>query len=211
MAFPPHYRFRVEGAFRDGQGRDMEMWSNTVNMLHGGTEPLDEDAWLLAHGVPACETLYGQSYISSTVVVTSMKLNAIDGSGHYVDPGVTHELTEEQWSPIRGTSSSYVEPQRALAVSWTTAARRGPAHRGRIYLPGVVSAVGPTLQASVAVIASNARVFLNEINEDPALDAAVVSKTGQGFSNLILGVEVGDRIDTIRRRRNRLQETYAVA
>ena len=214
MPFPVHWRLRIEGEFlQSGTNTVLEQWSNTINFDQEGPD-VDVDAWLLTHAVPAAETLYMQSYISQSVIVTALKFNEIGGDGRYTDPSVTHEITDAEFTPIRGTSTTYVEPQRALAVSWTTGARRGPAHRGRIYLPGLVGTVSASLSLDgglVSTIASNAATFLATLSTDPTFVPAVVSKIGTGSLRPITGVEVGNRVDTIRRRRNHLQEAYSVA
>lgn len=214
MAYPQHWRLRFEGEFLGTNNVVLEQWSNTINFLHADASAVDEDAFLETYAVPAAETIYSQSYISQSVLLTSIKFNEIDEAGHYADPNTTHQLTEDDFSPIRGTGTTYVEPQRALAVSFLTDARRGPAHRGRIFLPGFSGNVDNTLSISstqATAIADNLTIALGGLDNVPALVPAIVSKIGQGVARQITSVAVGSRVDTIRRRRNRLTEVYATA
>jgi hypothetical protein len=116
-----------------------------------------------------------------------------------------------------GVSTGQMPNQNALAVTLTTAFRRGPAHEGRFFLPMPARPVQPDgllAQDAVQLIATATKGFIESISDIPGLDlptspgAAVMSKVGSGHTNRVTGVSVGRAVDTQRRRRLSLNERY---
>mgnify|MGYP006178943641 CR=1 FL=1 len=122
MVYIPHHLFRVEGVFRQGS-TVYETWTNSIRLAPTMPTPLGEMEWLETIAVPAATAFYSQSWLSAQVDVVALKFNAIGADGRYADEGETHALYEGDFPPFGGTSSASTEPQRALAVSWTTALR----------------------------------------------------------------------------------------
>jgi hypothetical protein len=153
-----------------------------------------------------------QSFISPSAVMTYAKANVIGVDGKYKFPQ-THE-----YIPIGipgGGGDLYKYPnQVTLAVSTLTPVTRGPAHRGRFYLPMPTAPV----QVDGLITANNANsiriaadAFIAELNAvDPnQWFAAVFSRKNPGAAHRqIVGTEVGRVLDTQRRRRNALAEAY---
>jgi hypothetical protein len=153
------------------------------------------------------------SFTSQIVQGTMVKLNEIGPDGKYADDTVTHLIEDQDWGggTAVGGHTAIVEPQRTLAVSWTTGYRRGRAHRGRIYLPAYASPVNGQLEITNANnVITMAKNLMDGIQATAVLEPAVVSGLGAGTARVITGIEIGSRVDTQRRRRAQLPEYYAV-
>lgn len=107
-------------------------------------------------------------------------------------------------------------PQSALAVTLDSR-KRGPRGRlSRFYLPMPVLSIDPAtgraLGAAVSFLDASAG-FIRRVNEAAGnvVEGLVVvsaSKLGEGNVNPIVSVRIGDVVDTMRSRRNALQEVY---
>jgi hypothetical protein len=214
MVYPPHWLLRFEGNFDAiGGSNNNETWSCGIRCTSPDAD-IDEDAILTANAKAWMTILVANNFTSQIVWGTSVKLNKIGPDGKYAEDATTHEYDASEWGGgnIVGGAAAIVEPQRSLAVSWTTAWRRGRAHRGRIYLPAYSTAVNGQLQITNApTVATMGKNLIASINAVPSLKASVVSGLGAGGSHPITGVEVGSRVDTQRRRRAQLVETYTLA
>jgi len=126
------------------------------------------------------------------------------------------------WSPpatvLGGSATNVLPPQCALAVTLNNSLPRGLATKGRMYLPGVaigVNASGKVDTLTAGTIADNIKSFFDDIVLDADTPGNVVLasvgrpplNTGGAIRN-VTTIKVGDVIDTQRRRRNGLQETY---
>lgn len=212
MAYPEHFLLQWGGTLRG------DIWSCGVRMVNEN-EPLGLDAadqQARAVALTSCiQTLMATSAggWSIPTILTYVKFNKINSAGEYDDPSASHVnfLT----TPTGGFNTATLSNSDALAVSWVTSATRGPASKGRIFVPcpgGTITASTGKYSGSLAVANAHA-TFINCINNDPALSvwdlkASVVSNVGSGSSRPIIGVRVGDIMDTQRRRRNALVELY---
>lgn len=152
------------------------------------------------------------SMISPRALLTYSKFNVIKVDGHYKD-----NLTQEHvFANIPGGGNAGFTPpnQIALAISLTTGFARGPAHRGRFYMPLPTLMVGATGTIAAAdrntIKASATTNLITALNAiSPNLAVAVMSrKLGNNGSHFVTGVEIGLVLDTQRRRRNKLAEAY---
>lgn len=113
-------------------------------------------------------------------------------------------------SPFSGTAAIGY-PQIALVLSWRTARSRGYASNGRMYLPSslpVAAASAQISEANANEARGNGATFIAAVN-DVDLGVAVVGSTvGAGRFEPITSVRVGRVMDTQRRRRNQLPESY---
>lgn len=206
-----------------------EIWSNSLRASSSGTgdgayvpAPEDMQAWLegpLQTAVAAFHQRPG-THVSGLATLTFVKANAVNTTGHYIEP-VTLEYVYP--SPLPGGGSGNQMPnQVTLVVSTTTGLSRGPAHRGRFYLPLPAVQLGGAdgrIQLQNAVdVANSAAQFVMEVADTPGLDllqplkAVVMSrKVGAPATHVITGVEVGRVLDTQRRRRSELPEDYQSA
>lgn len=179
---------------------------------------MDVGAFLETHAAPKVLAYFtdGNLSLSASALLTFAKLNLILRTGHY-DSLNSHEHV---FANVNGAGGANNRPpnQVALAVSLTTGFDRGPAHRGRFYLPlpaGLVDSAG-LWPANLAVSAAAAtKTFLEALSDVPGIDlpgspgAVVMSrKAGSPACRRVTGVEVGRVLDTQRRRRRSLPETY---
>jgi len=158
------------------------------------------------------------AYINTNAKLTYAKINYVNMAGHYIDPN-THE---HAFLPVvsGGSGSSPHPNQIAMVISLTTGLERGYAHRGRFYSPlpvGIIGSDGLIGQGQAQDVANAAAAFLTAVNDTPGIDipygenVCVMSSHGTGYTNVVTGVEVGRALDTQRRRRTELPESYASA
>jgi hypothetical protein len=207
-----------------------ESWSCSLRTGANTADPLSADvpsedsvaAWLtgsIKDAVTAYHTRVTTG-INPLATLTFIKANRINKQGHYKD-ALTHEVV---LAPVAGAGNNgpVLPNQCTLAISLTTGFTRGPAHRGRFYLPlPTVQIVGNTGQISdgdVQNIRNSTKTFIEAIADVPGVDApfsqtpTVFSrKQGAAGHRAITGVEVGRVIDTQRRRRRNVKEDYASA
>lgn len=204
-----------------------EIWSNSLRLASSVTGPLswvptqsELIAWLegpAKDAVAAFHTSTG-AHLGMNAKLAYLKMNVVDMNGHYVEQ-TTHEYV---YSPQPfGNSNAVVHPtQVALVVSTTTAYARGPAHRGRFYLPlpaiMVTPSTGLISVTDAQDVAASAATFISALHDQPGIDpigdddmhVCVMSRGGAGATNRVTGVDVGLVLDTQRRRRNALPENY---
>lgn len=204
-----------------------EIWSNSVRLAPSDTGPAadvpthDEMvAWLNGPAKDAVSAFHARADtgIHNAAKLVFLKMNVVDMNGHYVE----QTTLEYVYSPVvSGGSSANLHPnQCTLAVSTCTEFERGPAHRGRFYLPlcakSLVSTTGAISTGEAMLTATSAATFLSALHDQPGLDTGgagdvhvcVMSSVGAGATNRITAVEVGTVIDTQRRRRNALPEAW---
>ena len=205
-----------------------EIWSNSLRLAadHLGDDPIGVwtwqqlDDWLhgeLKDEVRAWHVSVG-AHIQMGATLQYVKLNYVNMAGHYVDPN-THEHVYSP--PATGQYSGPIPPnQVALVVSLVTGLERGYAHRGRFYSPLPAAAVQDDGLISVGIateVANAAAAFLTAVNDTPGLDntsspnVCVMSSRGTGATHVVTGVEVGRVLDTQRRRRADIPESWVAA
>lgn len=112
-----------------------------------------------------------------------------------------------------------VIPQASLVLSLRSGLTTGAANFGRMYLPHtepLLAAVSPFVSgATTAALSTAAQVFINGVNTDfnaavtPTVRAMIMTQVLGGTSKAVAQVAIGNVIDTQRRRRNQLPESYA--
>lgn len=158
------------------------------------------------------------THIAASGKLTYVKVAKIEVDGRYP---ADYNASEHVFSSIGGGGGNEAIPnQIALAVSLTTDVTRGPAHRGRFYLPVPAAFAVPTdglISASVATdVTASTRTFLEALSDFPGIDTPVSPevvvmsrKSGAPRTREVTGVAVGRVLDTQRRRRRSLPETYS--
>jgi hypothetical protein len=185
----------------------------------------DCDAWckgaikdaVLAFHQRATTRIYGGA------TLTYVKANRITTAGHYKDSGTSEfvfpaNTTGGAPTLVNGQFLTAPPNQIALAVTLTTGFSRGPAHKGRIYLPMplvVLGADGLMSSDDADAVKSSVKTFLEAIADTPGLDGpnsytpCVISRNaGHPARREITGASVGRVLDTQRRRRKSLPESY---
>jgi hypothetical protein len=149
--------------------------------------------------------------IGTGAKLSFVKLNAIDVNGHY-SSGVTNIVTYPDLAGGGSVVSKYPN-QIALAVSLTTGFSRGPAHRGRFYLPlpcQTIDVNGLITAGSIAPMKPVISTFVAAVNAASAnWEVGIMSrKLGAPGARKVTGELVGRVFDTQRRRRRSLVEAY---
>lgn len=211
------------------------VWAEHVLLRWGGT--LGDDSWscgVRIQGAPASvgDELFASQQIENAAVVVKdyydtngarfnavsrlkwVKLNAIDNSGHYVDPNNTN-LWEFAGDGITPPSNAKAAPQTALCITLRTDVKRGLAARGRYYIPTAAPVeTNGRISSTIATEALNAATaFISAVNRLGALDThrvGIFSARDQAV-NVVTSVAVGDVLDTQQRRRKQMKEIYREA
>lgn len=190
-----------------------ESWSCGLRFAGPDASAVADAAAML----PACVTAVTAFHtsvnmqISERAKLSQVKLNAINADGHYVTQATNSTVVAD----TAGGGEQWPEHpnQVALAVSFTTGFSRGPAHRGRIYVPLPTQQIEDTgLIQGVAAIAVRTQTTaliaaLNAVNANWKL-AVFSRKAGAPSHRLITGCQIGKAMDTMRRRRRSLVENY---
>ena len=190
-----------------------EQWSCGFRMRKKTPGAIDDGSGLLV-GVSAAIATYHadtDTHIGASAKLSFVKVNAISTAGTYLGSGTVQALYADV--PGAWTGDPVHPNQIACAVSLTTGFSRGPAHRGRFYLPMPAIPVLPSgvMAAATAVLVSNATdrllTAVNAVNSD--YEMAIFSrKSGAPGNRRVTGNLVGEVLDTQRRRRRSLVENY---
>ena len=112
-------------------------------------------------------------------------------------------------------SGTITNPFQSALVATLQTGRPGRSYRGRMYLPfltsafnaGKISTTSVTLGARAAAVADLLADTATAASSFPGLQPAVVSKAADAVTS-VTSVRVGDIMDTQRRRRDSLVETF---
>lgn len=148
-----------------------------------------------------------------TTQVKAARMNA-DGS--------TDTDNVEYWNPsgtvAGGDVGSPFPAQIALAATLISSNVRGPASKGRMFLPGVhigVGADGRADSGGIGTTATALNTFLSEVNDSVDVPNRIILVSTESVIPLrdsqnkkVEHLRMGNVFDTQRRRRNALVETY---
>lgn len=178
---------------------------------------------LVDHYVTAITAWFSNAnaHIHPSCKLQFVKFNKINQSGHYIEPTTTERVFTDVPGGGGQIGSVLYPNQVALAITLTTAVNRGPAHAGRIYSPMPCMAVGADGLITIAAadyVRTGFRTLLEAISDAPGLDTVegapdvvVMSrKQGAPITRRVTGIRVGRVLDTQRRRRRSLPESYEV-
>jgi len=190
-----------------------EQWSCGLRMLRtgGGAWPPEGVASVLTPVKTAIQAFHVRvgSMISARALLSFVKLNMVDEDGTYTLDTTNQAVIAD----VAGGGTDYGHPnQVTIAVSTETGFSRGPAHRGRFYLPlpgMAVEADGLISVADATAIKTSSATLLTALNAASTLyKVGVMSrKSGAPAERPVTGFSVGRVLDTQRRRRRSLLET----
>jgi hypothetical protein len=191
-------------------------WDNTnVFGVDGpGLQTFDPLSYMKDYVQPTLEAYLSTSSFSSTTTLEFLKLSPIGPDGLVI--GGRTCLSMANTSLTGAQTGDRLPPQLSLGVSWQTPVigRRG---RGRIFLPsnaasqltsaGRMSSTPQGAAKDAAVTMLEGLAYQAVGGSGPNVQPIV---TGDPWTNygVITGVRVGDVLDTQRRRRDQLAETY---
>lgn len=199
-----------------------DVWTNQLHITPGDGEPLDQqtvfDAIDLSGTIKdLIRTAYtGTGGIARYETLDWVKLSMIDENGLLVGEPKYYDYP----TPVAGTSTFNVPPQDSIVLTLTTNVARGLAYKGRIFLPAGFADVqgtdGRLTPAAVSSLVARFKTMFDGLQQYLALVpegavAVVASDVRQGATHNITGIQIGNLVDTQRRRRNRLDETYTGA
>lgn len=191
-----------------------EQWSCGLRMRNKSGAGFEWTSGMQAAVATAVQAYHtsNSSQVSADAKLSFVKFNLINAEGRYAE-ATTHETLLAD-IPGSGASPAIYPNQIALAVSLVTGFSRGPAHRGRFYLPlpafpvagdGLISDEHRDFARTAATTLLTA---LNAVSAN--WEVAVFSrKLGAAGNRRVTGIEIGRALDTQRRRRRSLTEQYA--
>lgn len=132
--------------------------------------------------------------------------------GYGIDGLLNSQNTYSLSAPNAGTGVASGQPPQSAHVCTLATAQPGRSGRGRIYLPGLaggqLTVDGMLPDATALTLAQRIRAFIVAVNAlQPEIKVQVHSETKQALY-AVTQVRVGNIVDTQRRRRDALTETY---
>lgn len=193
-----------------------DIWSNSLSLAGNQAVPIQEvfNALDLTAINALIQTAYsGTGGLVPYCTYAYVKAAVIGTDGKTVGEPKIYDRPQA----MPGTATFTTPPQSSVAVTLTTDQVRGLAHEGRIFLPagfGDVAANTGRISALVlSQLLTRFTTFFDGINT--YLDTIpgqysiyIASAVRQGAFRRVTGVRIGNLVDTQRRRRNRLAETY---
>lgn len=207
-------RFHLDGSLLSGQERWSVSWAVSAADGNGFNDPgvmqtkCDEvmDWFGASTGSPAD--------LKSAIGITS----TVDRVRCYFHPDTGQPATVSAVSlgaPVAGSGACTKPPQCALVVSLLTG-RPGRSYRGRFYWPAITQAMtasGKWGGTSTTTLANAFKALLLEsvagVGTGEQAMRVVVASAATGDLTAVSSVRVGDVVDTQRRRRDKMVETYA--
>lgn len=154
-----------------------------------------------------------------SVAFTHVKANLVGTDGRYINQEKTYR--KDAAAPINGLASGATLPADvAVAVTLNTAAARGHASKGRVYLPApsaTTLADGRLSQTASDALGNATAALVKNLGNVPGLDEtavggygdiSVMSRIGAGTTRTVTGIRIGDLYDTQQRRSNKMREVY---
>jgi len=157
-------------------------------------------------------------HVPSSTALTYVKVNVVGQDGRYVNQEKT--FRKDRASALTGGATATMPAEVALVVTLNTAAARGLASKGRVYLPvNATNAIsnGRVVAGARDLVGNATAALVKNLSNIPGLDAtvsdnigdvSVMSKVGLGATRTVTSVRVGDLFDTQRRRANNMREVY---
>lgn len=228
MTVLQHFRFTWSGVFGASAASPVEIWSCSVALGTPGTTsaaagiPTQAQFDSMVNNVVAYHGRVATG-INSKCFLTDVRLALISTTGHVAraaDGSFQQQKTTLTTPVGGGTGDTPLPPQLAIAVSLQSATP-GRTGRGRFFLPGVALGVASDLRMTAPnalAIATSTKTFLDslEFALGGTTERVVVASAGSVSEGLppanrqVTSIRVGRVYDTIRTRRNALDEGYQV-
>jgi len=159
----------------------------------------------------------GNSGISNKYLFTQAKAALIDTNGHTVSEEVYYSYPTTTIDG--GSAGPPFPPQCSLVATLQSDRPRGKASKGRMYLPGIAFGIQTNgkLEAQwVGTVADNLKTFFDALEGSfDVPNQLILAAKGTGplpaltaQNDVVETIKVGDVVDTQRRRRNGLVESY---
>ena len=147
-----------------------------------------------------------------------VKAAHIGTDGRYVGDAYTHFIDEPySGGGYIGTTESPL-PQAAVVATLSSQKQRGPASKGRMYLPGIaydINSNGLMPLAMTTSLSERFNIFIRAINDggsflDHPMEVILNSPVGQGEERPVNKTGVDQKVDTQRRRANAITSDYVI-
>ena len=147
-----------------------------------------------------------------------VKAAHIGTDGRYVGDAYTHFIDEPySGGGYIGTTESPL-PQAAVVATLSSQKQRGPASKGRMYLPGIaydINSNGLMPLNMTTTISENFNNFIKDINDGGSflnhpMEVILNSPVGQGEERPVNKTGVDQKVDTQRRRANAITSDYII-
>lgn len=213
MPYGPHAKVVFGGNLNNLGTAGVDVWQCNVNISPLSLTDAFCDAYLAAIQAGLKTWFTGGTNLMSNVAdLRFVKCNLIGTDGKYTNPTVTHRF--DYTSIGVGPTVPNMPATNTLAFGWSTALMRGPGSKGRIYPPfAAASALAGGSVATSGNIASavtSAKALLTVLASSSTTAAVPIVASGVNAAlTPITGVRIGNLIDSQRRRRNAINETYS--
>ena len=202
---------------------ESEIWNTSLKLqLTAPLGSIDQETLQVAteRVNEAWQTFFTGSHsggFASHYRTTELKAAHIGVDGKYAEDAYYMILDSPYSGAITGATNLPV-PQSAVAATFYSQRQRGPASKGRMYLPGVKYTIQSDglMSASQATSISTAfNTFINDINDqgsiiDHPMRVVLTSPVSTGFMLPVIQTGVDRKVDTQRRRANALSSDYVV-
>ena len=183
--------------------------ADAVGMEQAGLDQI-RDAWATFFSATG-------SQINSSYRFTQAKCAPIDGNGFTVQNEVLYSVPSG--TVAGGVATNTLPGQCALVATLLSDRPRGKASKGRMYLPGYsggMLSTGKINTTMTGTIADGLKTFFDSFAADADVpDELILAAKGTGVApqltaqnDYVQTIRVGDVVDTQRRRRNGLTESY---
>lgn len=202
-------------------GISAEAWSCSVAFANSLNQA-EDDPVLLAEIADAImgEFAPGTGWPGTlrTMLSSDGRLNKVHIYYHDTPGGDAVVSAESTAAPVAGSGTSIQDFTAALCVTLSTG-RPGRSYRGRFYWPfitastttgGRINVTSITSAARADAFAQMLRMCADQFTGFPGT-RPVVASAALGVLTAVSAVRVGDVLDTQRRRRDKLNETYGSA
>lgn len=203
----PHIRVELQGTLANGA----EKWSAGFSTAPPTGGALADVADLAT----TAQSLFVTNVMGVSVVKdlfpTSMAFTGVRCQQIEADGTLRATASVLLGTPAAGTQGLSLPAQCAVVVSLRTATP-GARGRGRLYLPSPAAdqttVTGRLLTAARDLLAEGMANFFDGWNADASTMPVGVASSVGGFVTTVTSIQVGDVIDTQRRRRDTLPESY---
>lgn len=197
-----------------------EEWSTGFFLGEEGSDAADGSDLGATAILDAWRTFFEHagSNISASYLTTQCKIAAIDANGN-TELGHVYYATPA--TELNGNVSAItLPPQCSLVATLLSDRPRGKASKGRMYLPGLAlmpsATTGKISSVQCGTIADNLKTFFDALEASfDVPNQLILAAKGTGAlpalnaqNDVVETIRVGDVVDTQRRRRNGLTESY---
>lgn len=198
----------------------VEEWSTGFFLGEEGADAPDPTDVTPVDILAAWRTFFeaANSHVSSFYLTTQCKVAKLDDNGQTISDKVFYAYPATE---LNGSVSAIIlPPQCSLVVTLLSDRPRGKASKGRMYLPGIATmpagTTGKISAAQAGSIADNLKTFFDALAGDADIPGELILaakssgplNANPAQNDYVETIRVGDVIDTQRRRRNGLSETY---